>query len=251
MAEESNKKDTILGMSFGGFSLIVISISLLIFRFLLTDLSVYWKWWYIGASILLAVIIFATSLFLKGKLSYGVNGLLFLLSMILLFLSWYFASYRIIVFADASEIENYIKTTLEPGKNDKFSIDPFFNKHDNLVVVCVGKQEDKNLQEKDDKNKLQTENIIKIWDDAVQKFKGADQNKATVFQWELNDVNVTSKESAKEFKTALGKIRFTSLFQCGLIKLKPSFGHSFEKGDGMSEEDFKKKFIDPYKKKNE
>lgn len=251
MAEESNK-DKIIGMSSGGLALGIVLIFLAITRFLFTDFSVFWDWWWIGGAFAFAIFILIASLFLKGKISYGVNTALFIVTMVLLFLSWWYASTRVLVFGDAKQAENYAQSNIEKGKDDKFIMDSVFS-HYNIVFVFVGKRKGKTF-DKDDQPSWKKEDLVKTWDEMatkeIEKAQKGDKNKNKyTFDLDNAQFSVGGKKSAEQFKDAINSIRFTSSLQYGMIRLTNPVGDAFKEGDGMKYEDFEKKYLGPLKKK--
>lgn len=249
---EDSKNDKFLGMASGGLALGIVLIFLGVARFLLTDFTVFWDWWWISGAILFAVIIFATSLFLKGKVSYGVNACLFILSLVLLFLSWWYSSTRVLVFGSGDDAEKYADSNIEKGKNDKFAMDPVFAHH-NTVFVFLGKRGGQTY-DKDDTPSWKKEDLEKNWTDVATKEiesakKGDDSKNKFTFTLKNDNFQVAGKKSAKQFRDGVNAIRFTSSLKYGVIKMKTPVGDAFQEADGIKYEDFEKKYLEPLKKK--
>lgn len=236
MAEDSQLGKT-LGMSSGGVALLIIGVFYGVTRFFMTDLEVLWNWWWIAGAVACALVIFATASFLKGKISGIVNGLLFISSMVLLFMSYWYSSNRVIVFAD--------KDTLPADAAKKL-----FEKYSTTVFFFVGKRTGKNLTDSPDKKPTFQSSGLKDAVDKVLKTVKEDSEKSKSKGMPEIEVGlgasypIDSKQNAEELKKAFSNVRFTSYFKLGKVYSVPDIADGFSEGDGIKEDDFKKNYLD-------
>lgn len=239
--EKEGRRDTFLGIGAGGLTLLISLIFLAVTRYVFTDFSVLWEWYWILIPIVLGVIMVVLSFFVKGFVSLGANGFLFLVSMVMVFFSWYMGSSRVVVFGSGEDITELMTKNVQSGAGTNVAaLTPLFKKH-NIVFVCVGKK-DKSVSGDAEASKWEASKLVEAFNKA-ETAKATDGADYSTEQIDNSKFAVVGKKSAEEFKKALANMRFTGKYKKGIVDFSSPVGSWMEDSDGITLEKMETDYI--------
>lgn len=241
---DSEKKSERVGMGLAFLGIIIYVVFLLVVRFIFTDSSVMWQWYWPAIGLVALIGIAVCSFLLKGTLGMCMAGVLFVLSQVMLFVSWWFMSQRVLVMGSFEEVYS-----------DSISSEAALAGHlkkvcPRRVFVFTGKKgsELAEGEKKVDEETFRKE-IEKIAKDSASK-----KVDYTKISDKDGNLSCKTKKDGDAVVNVLKSVRFTGYFPEHLLQfddgLNVTAACSEKKMSGLSADEFKKKYMDEKKGKD-